>query len=158
MHALPTAAELDGNRYWNFKIPVFSKLSDPPHATPETQRVCLAALFATAAAVERAVDRAAPVRVAILATTPFLFESEVTLFPDEDYFRSFLPPTGAKRTELQDGGWIEAGPADARELEPLAPQAPDALAFHGGTWLLQGDPEWAAPVMRSNWVWAYPRR
>lgn len=155
---LPTAEQLAGDRFWNFKIPVFSKVSDPPHATAETRRACLAALFAAADAVERSARRPADCRVAVLATTPFLFESEVTLFSDEDYFRSFMPSRGTKRTELDGGGWIEAGPADVSDLTALAPPAPAGLDFLGGTWLMQGDPEWTAPVMRTNWVWAYPRR
>lgn len=154
---LPTAEQLAGDRFWNFKIPVFSKVSDPPHASAETRRACLAALFAAADAVERFARRPADCRVAVLATTPFLFESEVTLFSDEDYFRSFLPPPDTKRTEF-DGGWIEAGPADARDLATLAPSPPPGLDFLGGTWLLQGDPHWDAPVLRTNWVWAFPRR
>jgi hypothetical protein len=156
--ALPETAELAARRYWAFKIPVFSKVIEPPHATPETQRACFAVLFAAAEAVERSPLRPAECRVAILATTPFLFQSEVTLFRDETYFRSFLPPGAAARTEIESG-WIEAAPADPAALEGLAPAAPEGLEFMGGTRLTEFDPEWGeAPVARVNWVWAYPRR
>lgn len=155
---LPDPARLTGQRYWNFKVPVFAKLVEPPHATPETQRACIAALFAAAEAIECSEHRPSNCRVACLVTTPFMFGSEVTLFPDEDYFRSFLPVEGPKRTEFE-GGWIEAVPADASLIAPLLPPAPDSLAFHGGTLLREFDPEWGpAPVERINWVWSFPRR
>ena len=34
---LPDPAQLAGQRYWNFKVPVFAKLVEPPHATQEAQ-------------------------------------------------------------------------------------------------------------------------
>src|SRR5262245_2745556 len=78
---LPTGAHLEeqirtGRGFWNFKIPVFEKLSDPPHATPATQCACIATLFAAAEAVERAPNRPRNTRIACLVTTPFLFQSE----------------------------------------------------------------------------------
>ncbi len=153
---LPSSADLAA--FWNFKVPVFAKLIEPPHATPETQRACIAALFAAAEAVEHAPNRPANCRVACLITTPFLFESEVTLFADEDYFRSFLPPAEAKHTQL-DKGWIEASPAEPSAIAGILPPAPQALVFHGGTLLRELDPEWGdQPVERINWVWAFPRR
>ncbi|MDP3494000.1 MAG: DUF3916 domain-containing protein, partial [Hyphomonadaceae bacterium] len=108
---LPALEQAAGERFWNFKVPVFSKLVEPPHATAETQRACIAAIFAAAEAIELSDRRPENCRVACLVTTPFLFQSEVTLFFDEDYFRSFLPVSGKSRTEY-DGGWVEAEPAD----------------------------------------------
>jgi hypothetical protein len=160
---LPTGAGLKeqvatGRGFWNFKIPVFEKLSDPPHATPDTQRACIATLFAATEAVERAPDRPANARIACLVTTPFLFQSEVTIFMDEDYFRSFLPVPGTKRTPF-DGGWIESSPADPATISSILPPAPRGLTFHGGTNLLEHDDQWEqSPVLRTNWVWAFERR
>ena len=125
---LPGVAQLEGQRFWNFKIPVFAKVIEPPHATPETQRACIAAMFAAAEAVERSSRRPDNCRVACLVTTPFLFESEVTLFLDKDYFRSFLPPAKLARTVLADG-WVEAGPADISALPDYAPPAPRVSSF-----------------------------
>ncbi len=155
---LPAAARVEGERFWNFKVPVFAKLVEPPHATPETQRACLAAIFGAADAVERSSRRPRDCRIACLVTTPFLFQSEVTLFRDEDYFRSFLPVTEKKRTAFE-GGWIEASPADNALVAPILPPAPDGLVFRGGTLLTEYDPEWGeTPVERVNWVWSFPRR
>jgi hypothetical protein len=147
-----------GSRYRNCKVPIFAKVVEPPHATPETQRACIAAIFAAAEALERSARRPAACRVACLVTTPFLFESEVTLFFDEDYFRSFLPVAKLARTEFE-GGWIEASPADASPLAPILPPAPEGLVFHGGTLLREYDPEWGeTPIERVNWVWSFSRR
>src|SRR5262245_61983991 len=127
---LPDPALLAGQRYWNFKVPVFAKLVEPPHATPETQRACIAALFAAAEAIERSARRPPNSRIACLITIPFLFESEVTLFFDEGYFRSFLPVESKKRTEFE-GGWIEASTgsgairaADGDGLKRKPPRTP----------------------------------
>jgi hypothetical protein len=155
---IPSAADLESCRFWNWKVPVYSKLVEGRFATPETQRACIAAIFAAAEAVERSALRPPNSRIACLITTPFLFESEVTLFVDEGYFRSFLPAPGTKRTDF-DGGWIEGSPADPEEIAPIRPPEPEGLAFMGGTLLIQHDPEWeVTPVHRCNWVWAFPHR
>lgn len=155
---LPDAALLAGERFWNFKVPVFSKLVEGAHATDEARRACLAALFAAAESMERSARRPAGCRVAVLATTPQLFDSEVTLFLDEGYFDSFRPVAKTSRTAY-DGGWVEGSPADPAELAGILPPAPAGLEFFGGTRLVQFDKEWGdAPVERANWLWAYPRR
>lgn len=155
---IPLADDLRDDRFWNWKIPVYSKVVEGRHATVETQRAAIAALFAAADAVERSPAKPANTRVACLITTPFLFESEVTLFAEEDYFRSFLPVPETKHTHF-DGGWIEGSPADAALIAPILPPAPSGLDFHGGTKLLQHDDQWEiSPVERFNWVWAFARR
>jgi len=155
---LPSTADLANVRYWNFKVQAYSKLIEPPHATPETQRACLAAIFAAAEAVEGAPNRPANCRVACLVTTPFLFQSEVTLFPDEDYFLTFAPVTTTSHTDY-DGGWIKASPVDRSILAPILPPAPSGLELLGGTRLVEFDAERGGdPVSHINWVWAYPRR
>jgi len=154
---LPDAELLAGERFWNFKIPVFSKLVESPHATAETQRACLAAIFAAAEALEHSPRRPRDCRVACLVTTPFLFQSEVTLFFDENYFLTFLPPAKISRTDY-DGGWIEAAPADAATIASIAPHTPAGLEFFGGTALHEVDHAWERDIDYVNWVWAYPRR
>jgi hypothetical protein len=154
---IPSAEDLGDSRFWNYKIPVYSKVVEGRHATPEAQRAAIAALFAAAEAIERAPAKPPNTRIACLITTPFLFESEVTLFADEDYFRSFLPIPGAKRTPF-DGGWIESSPADPSTLSAILPPAPPGLIFRGGTNLLQHDEAWErSPIVCTNWVWAFER-
>lgn len=154
---LPDAELVAGERFWNFKVPVFSKVVEPPHATAETQRACIAAIFAAADAVEKSEQRPKDCRVACLVTTPFLFQSEVTLFFDEDYFRSFLPVNEAKRIDYPNG-WIESEPEDLAVIENLVPPAPVGLEFFGGTTLREFDSMWDRAVERVNWVWAFPKR
>ena len=151
-----------GGRFVNFKVPVFQKLVDPPQATLETQRACISAVFAAAEAVERSAARSAArpaeCRVACLVSTPTLFNSEVTVFFDEDYFRTFLPREEGTRNYF-DGGWIEDEPLEAEALGELRVEAPAGMEFFGGTLLRQYDPSWGPrPMEQATWVWAFPRR
>jgi hypothetical protein len=156
---LPTVERADGVRFWNFKVPVYSKVVDPPHATQETQRACIGAMFAAAEAIERSPLRPKDCRVACLVTTPFLFESEVTLFFDEDYFQTFLPAAAANAKRAKyDGGWVEGGPSkDTAGIEAIMPPAPEGLVFEGGVWLRQFEEGRGLLPERTTWVWAYPR-
>lgn len=164
---LPDANELariqsSGDRFWNYKVPVFSKLVEPPHATPETQRACIAAIFAAAEAIETSPRRPPNCRVACLVTTPWLFQSEVTLFFDDAYFRTFLPPQEKSRTTYE-GGWVEAESADPAILAAIRPEAPAGLILHGGTHLREFDATYASSfgtreTASTNWVWAYACR
>jgi len=156
--SLPDAAALAGQRFWNAKVPVSAKLIEPPHATPATQRACLAALFAAAEAIEHSPRRAPNCRVAVLAATPFMFSSEVTVFFDEDYFSTFLPPEAPSQS-IFEGGWIEAEAGDPGPLCAILPPRPAGLDFKGGTRMLQHDPTWpVTPVESFAWVWAFDRR
>jgi hypothetical protein len=154
-----TLARIHANedRFWNDKVPVFSKLVEPPHATPETQRACIAAILAAAQAIETSPRRPPNCRVACLVTTPFLFQSEVTLFFDDAYFRTFLPPKEKSRATY-DGGWVEAEPADPAIIAAIRPEAPAGMTFHGGTRLHEVDEAWARDTERFNWVWSYDYR
>lgn len=155
---LPDAGMLAGERFWNFKAQVYAKLVEPPHATPDAQRACIAAIFAAAAAIEASPRRPPGLRVACLVTTPFLFDSEVTLFPDEDYFRSFLPRAGSRRAQ-HACGWIESSPADPAAIADILPPSPPGLQAFGGTDLVEFDVERPDRLSRrANWVWAFDRR
>lgn len=147
-----------GGRFWNFKVPVFQKLVEPPQATVETQRACILAVMQAAEAIETSDKRPADCRVACLVSTPALFNSEVTVFFDEDYFQTFLPREEGKRNYFDDG-WIEDEPVDAEALGDLRVDPPIGMDFFGGTLLRQYDPSWGPkPVEQVTWVWAFPRR
>lgn len=153
---LPTSDQCVGERFWNFKVPVYSKLVDPEHSTLETRRACVAVILAAAEAVERSPRRPANCGIACLVSTPSLFQSEVTLF--FDYFQTFLPREEGKRTCFE-GGWVEDEPVEAEALGELAMPAPCGLELHGGVLLRQYDPnDWGPkPVEQTTWVWAYER-
>jgi len=154
---LPTPEQCADTRFWNFKVPVFSKLVDPPHATPETQRACLGVILAAAEAVETSKRRPPNCRVACLVSPPSLFQSEVTLFFDDDYFRTFLPPEDRSRS-LYDGGWVEAEPDDNCAISAISPPMPAGMEFFGGTLMRQYETGWAKPIKQTTWVWAFQFR
>ncbi|MFX0580621.1 DUF3916 domain-containing protein [Nocardia nepalensis] len=155
---IPDASRLVDQRYWNFKLPVIAKLVEPPYATNAIRTACLAAVFAAAEAVERSARRPENSRVACLVTTPFLFNSEVTIFLSEDYFHGFLPVADVGRTTYQ-GGWVETSPADASLLDPIRPPEPNGLEFLGGTRFLEFDEDLPDHLFDSiNWIWAFPRK
>lgn len=159
---LPEQSQVEGERFWNFKIPVWEKAVDPPHATVETQRTCLAVILAAMARLEASARTPRPCRVACLVETPGLFGSEVTLFFDEDYFRTFLPPAGASRTEYQYG-WVTAEPADPAVIAAIRTPEPDGMTFHGGTRIEQLDTGWdegggGRQWTSYTWVWSFERR
>ncbi len=96
-------------------------------------------------------------RVACLISTPSLFQSEVTLFFDDDYFRTFLPREEGNRTYFE-GGWVEDESADVGALGDLAVAPPEGMTFHGGMLLRQYDPAWGSkPVEQTTWVWSFDR-
>ena len=109
-------------------------------------------------AIERSDVRPKECRVACLVSMPSLFNSEVTLFFDEDYFRTFLPREEGQRNYFE-GGWVEDEPVEIEALGELSVAAPAGMEFFGGTLLRQYDPAWGRkPVEQVTWVWAFPGR
>jgi hypothetical protein len=161
-HQLPEPWQVEGDRFWNFKVPVWEKAVDPPHATVETQRACLATILATMARLEASPLTPRPCRVACLVETPGMFGSEVTLFYDDDYFRTFLPPAGASRHE-HERGWVAAEPADPGVIAAIRSAEPEGITFHGGTRMEGFDVDAYEPGggwawMRYTWVWSFEWR
>ena len=159
---LPEPWQVEGDRYWNIKVPAWEKVIDPPHATVETQSVCLSAILAAAAALEASPRTPRPCRVACLVESPGMFGSEVTLFFDDDYFRTFLPPEAPSRTVYGDS-WVTAERADPAVIGVIRPAEPAGMTFHGGTRMEGFDADEDEPGggyawMRYNWVWSFERR
>ena len=159
---LPHPRQVEGERFWNFKVPVFAKVVDPPHATQETQRACLAAIHAAMVRLEASPFTPRPCRVACLVETPGMFGSEVTLFLDDDYFRTFLPPEVPSRTTYGES-WVAAERADPAVIASIRPAEPEGMTFHGGTRMegfeADGDePGGGYSWMRFTWVWSFERR
>lgn len=77
--------------YWHYKIPVLDRLVEPPTTHPNIQRQVINALLlaATKLAAQSQTAEWPYCRVAALLTLPYLFQSEVTVFFDESYYRSF---------------------------------------------------------------------
>jgi len=159
---LPEPWQVEGDRYLNFKVPVFAKAVDPPHATAETQRACLAAILSAAARLEASPRTPRPCRVACLVEYPGMFGSEVTLFFSEEYFETFLPPAAPQRTEFGDS-WTSAEAADPEVIAAIRPPEPQGMTFHGG-FRLEGfdadedEPGGGRRWMGYTWVWSFERR
>lgn len=92
---------MDNRRYTNWKIPVHEALVQGPQARIEVQASCIQQLLEAATHLSKAADRSQGYyRVACLLTWPWVHESEVTLFYDEDYYLRFLRQTNSLKPEL----------------------------------------------------------
>lgn len=87
--------ESDGTKYWHHKIPVLDRLVDPPRAQLEWQAQALDSLFVVARHLLATKPKNMTGRawVAVMATYPAMWSSEVTVFYDRDYYLSFLNHT-----------------------------------------------------------------
>ncbi|CDF82498.1 hypothetical protein PKB_1133 [Pseudomonas knackmussii B13] len=78
-------------RFIHWKIPVHAALVEGAQARIEWQAFCVQQLLEAAAHLSRAAERTQGYyRVACLLTWPWLFESEVTVFYDRDYYMGFM--------------------------------------------------------------------
>ncbi|MGV3523467.1 MAG: DUF3916 domain-containing protein [Candidatus Sericytochromatia bacterium] len=77
--------------YWHCKIPVLDRLLEPPTTSPKLQGqvICLLLRAATKLAAQGQASEWPYYRVAVLLTLPYLFQSEVTVFFAESYYRGF---------------------------------------------------------------------
>lgn len=77
--------------FWHCKIPVLDRLVEPPTTRPAIQRQALQSLLLAAANLAEACAASDKpyCRAAVLLTLPYLFQSEVTLFYDRDYYQGF---------------------------------------------------------------------
>jgi hypothetical protein len=80
------------DKFEHWRIPIHAKLVSEKHTTPEIQAEVIQCLIDAAANLHAAMPpECRHMPVATLITYPFLFNSEVTLFVDPDYFQSFKP-------------------------------------------------------------------
>lgn len=154
--SLPTRAELEDwpDLFWHHKVPIHGKLVAARHSTPELRRaVAQALLDATANLSARLVLRR-PVRVACLISPHDLWSSEVTVFFDDDYFRTFLPP--ARFGTVQSGPFrITTAPAELDLVAAWKLQVPGTILDFGGYLLTEEDDEEPEARWSSHrWVFA----
>ena len=140
----------DIDQYWNIKLPVYAKLCNPPHTSPEYQRQCIEALIAAAQKIRAHAEVHRPYRLAILIETPFMFSSEVTLFFDADYLQSFYPPTDFG-TKENDVGRVTTLPSQEEQFNALECIIPPDFEFVGGYGVIEE--YWnEEPVHRNHWL------
>ncbi len=88
----PAEAQRRDQRFLNWKIPIHSKLVSEAHTTPAILRTCILRLVDAAAHLQAAKPAdCASMPVAALIRYPNLFDAEVTVFVDPEYFYSFNP-------------------------------------------------------------------
>jgi hypothetical protein len=81
-----------GEKFCHWKIPVLSSLVNPPQTTHAIQAQCMASMLQAANFLVQAVPNNDQqyYRVACLLTLPWMFNSEVTIFYDPDYYYGFF--------------------------------------------------------------------
>ncbi len=75
--------------FWHRRIPVLDRLVDPPTTTPQIQRQAIKSLLLAAQKLSDQLKDRPECRVAVLLTLPDLFQSEITVFFDQDYYKTF---------------------------------------------------------------------
>lgn len=80
------------DKYVNWKIPVLDRLVNPPTAKPEWQVQALESLLTAARHFVEGKPESQQGKswVAVLVVFPKMWSSEVTVFFDRDYYKSFL--------------------------------------------------------------------
>ncbi len=77
-------------KHWNCKIPVLDRLVNLPTSNKIIQGHCVKAMFRAMFLLNQAKPaKLIDAKVTVLLTYPSLFESELCIFFDEDYFKNF---------------------------------------------------------------------
>jgi hypothetical protein len=124
--------------YWNIRLPVYAKICDPPHTKPEYQRACVEALMLAAVNIRAYAKIERPYKLAVLFQTPNMHLSEVTLFFDLDYLRSFYPTETYGVTE-NDVCRVTSLPPQLEQVDSLNLRIPQQFAFLGGHRIIDED-------------------
>lgn len=83
----PEVSEHDD--FWHRRIPVLDRLVNPPTTTYRIQRQAINALLLAAQKLSDKLKDRPECRIAVLLTLPDLFQSEITVFFDQDYYKTF---------------------------------------------------------------------
>ena len=141
-------------RFWHYKLPVYEKLVSPHHTTPEIKATVAQSLLDAAGNIRTSTLLRRKFRVACLINPDGLFESEVTIFFDDGYFRTFLPPSeyGATRKAPFT---ISTEPATMDLVRAWGLTVPNELVDFGG-YLISAYEDGEANTSRAmhHWVFA----
>ena len=155
---LPDSETLEtwSDRYWHFKVPIHDKLVSSSHTTPAIKHAVAQSLLCAAAEVSTRLALRRTHRVACLIIPEDLFSSEVTIFFDESYFQTFLPPA-AHRTTRMPPYTVSTEPANIDLVSEWELVVPAGLADFGGYRVSECDDNEAdAPRISHNWLFAEP--
>lgn len=155
---LPSHDVLEGwaDRFWHWKAPIDSKLVAPRDTNPAIKAAVAQSLLEAAANASRHLVLRRKARVACLLAPENLFASEVTIFFDDDYFQTFLPP--AIHGVARAGAFaVTTAPATIDVVPDWGLQVPKGLRDFGGYLMTEqedGDPD--ATFVSHHWVFAEP--
>ncbi len=91
-------SEYSGEKYWNWKIPILDRMVDRPTTTKELQQYCANALLKAASYIETSKPKELESAiVTVLLTYPDMFDSEICVFFNTDYFDSFYEREGEEQ-------------------------------------------------------------
>lgn len=126
-------------RYVNWRIPVHAKLVGEKHTTPAIQSDVLQCLVDAATNLHAALPpEVSHLPVAALIEFPSLFNSEVILFTDPDYFRSFKPKPVVSKSTKYESFQVDVEPSRTNLVSEFGLTLPPG-ARTGGCFLRQID-------------------
>ena len=118
--------------YVNWKVPIYAKLVSEPHTTSAIQTEVMQQLIDAAARLQAALPpECRHMPVGALIEYPFLFHSEVTLFVDPDYFRSFKPQKIEASSIRRETFQIDTEPARMDLVSRFALKLPERFRAGG---------------------------
>lgn len=143
--------------FLHWRIPIHAKLVSEPHTTPQIQAEVLQCLVDAASHLHDALPpECRHMPVATLVQFPHLFNSEVTLFVNPDYFRGFKPETVVvAKSHITENYQVDSGPSRTDIVEKFAIKLP-AGARTGGYYMREIDHEWPEGELEyERWTMAF---
>ena len=120
------------SNYVNWRVPIHAKLVSERHTTPAIQAEVIQCLVDAAARLHAALPpECRHMPVGALIEFPSLFNSEVTLFVDPDYFRSFKPRPVVAESTRRDTFQIDVEPARIDLVSQFAIKLPQGFRAGG---------------------------
>ena len=120
------------SNYVNWRPPIYAKLVSERHTTYAIQAEVIQCLVDGAARLHAALlPECRHMPVGALIEYPSLFNSEVTLFVDPDYFRSFKPQRVVAKSTRHDTFQIDTEPARIDLVSQFAIKLPPGFRAGG---------------------------
>lgn len=119
--------------FQNVRLPADAKTISPEYGSEGFRREVVQSLVDTAAAIAgNKPEGAGHARVAAIVDWPLLFGSEICVFFDRDYERSFAPETERSHGRtFWPGGWVRSAAPEQNLFETLNIALPEGFAAVG---------------------------
>ena len=133
-----------GQEYWNFKIPVHQLIVEGPNTKKLIKLECAKLLLESVSVlIKNKPPELSSSRVVAIISDPNFFSSEITVFFDEDYFKTFFyrdnedqiwTPLPDKRSFLKEWGLADKFEFAERGFEEFMPG--DYGDYSGEVWIV----------------------